>query len=312
MQSPKSRILTCREEGPENPKTAACKAAIRTGGTQAVYDWNEVNIPNAAGRHRQIIPDGKLCSAGRDKYKGFDLPRADWPATSMPTSGQFTFTYRATAPHRGGFELYVTRDGYDPTKPLRWSDLEPQPFLKVMDPPLRNGSYVMSGKLPAGKSGRHLIYAIWQRTDSPEAFYSCSDVVFGGKADPAVPKDQGQGGPAAAAPADHGNHGNHGDHGSTGKGDPYDQAAGSGHGKHAPAGDSRPQPMAAAQAPRAGQQPPPQAAPAPVEKPVAATGESGELANTGVSGIVPLTLGGLGLITLGGVAVHLYRRRTTG
>merc|ERR1712062_750838 len=30
-----------------------------------------------------------------------------------------------------------------------------------------------------GKSGKHVIYAVWQRNDSPEAFYSCSDVVFG-------------------------------------------------------------------------------------------------------------------------------------
>ncbi|MBM7865141.1 hypothetical protein JOD27_008998, partial [Lentzea nigeriaca] len=30
------------------------------------------------------------------------------------------------------------------------------------------------------KSGRHIIYSLWQRSDSPEAFYSCSDVQFGG------------------------------------------------------------------------------------------------------------------------------------
>ncbi|MGW4801835.1 lytic polysaccharide monooxygenase, partial [Nonomuraea sp. NPDC004297] len=38
--------------------------------------------------------------------------------------------------------------------------------------------YTMTAKLPS-RQGRHLIYAIWQRSDSPEAFYSCSDVVFG-------------------------------------------------------------------------------------------------------------------------------------
>src|SRR5699024_4230518 len=49
----------------------------------------------------------------------------------------------------------------------------------VDDPTVEDGSYVLDGTLPDGKDGRHLIYAIWQRTDSPEAFYSCSDVVFG-------------------------------------------------------------------------------------------------------------------------------------
>lgn len=72
----------------------------------------------------------------------------------------------------------MTKDGYDPAKPLKWSDLEPAPFAKVTDPGMQNGDYVFSGTVP-NKSGRHLIYSIWQRSDSPEAFYTCSDVVFG-------------------------------------------------------------------------------------------------------------------------------------
>ncbi|MET9977783.1 hypothetical protein ABZ179_22510, partial [Streptomyces microflavus] len=31
---------------------------------------NGVNIANAAGKHRELIPDGKLCSAANDKFKG--------------------------------------------------------------------------------------------------------------------------------------------------------------------------------------------------------------------------------------------------
>ena len=180
MNNPPSRALVCFNENPESPDSAACKQAIAMGGTQPFYDWNEVNIADAAGRHRQIIPDGKLCSAGRDKYRGLDQARADWPATPMPSGGRFTFSYRATAPHRGSFELYVTKDGYDPTRPLRWSDLESTPFVTVADPPLVNGAYQIDATLPSGKRGRHLIYSIWQRSDSPEAFYTCSDVVFGG------------------------------------------------------------------------------------------------------------------------------------
>ncbi|MFE1802111.1 lytic polysaccharide monooxygenase [Streptomyces sp. NPDC059517] len=190
MTDPVSRVAGCFAEGPENPKSAACKAAVAAGGTQALYDWNGVNIANAAGKSKQIIPDGKLCSAANDKFKGLDLARADWPATRL-TSGNRTFRYKGTAPHKGSFELYVTKDGYDPTKPLKWSDLESTPFLKVTDPKLENGDYVFNGVVPV-KSGRHLIYSIWQRSDSPEAFYTCSDVVFG---------EGGAGAEASAAPA---------------------------------------------------------------------------------------------------------------
>jgi chitin-binding protein len=179
MQNPVSRVYECFLENPEHPQTAPCQAAVAIGGTQPLYDWNEIHILDANGRSRDIIPDGKLCSAGTDKYKAFDQPRADWPATTMPKTGPFTFQYKATAPHRGSFEFFITKDGYDPTKPLKWSDLEPS-FAKFVDPPLANGVYTMQAQLPfAGKSGRHLIYTIWQRSDSPEAFYTCSDVVFG-------------------------------------------------------------------------------------------------------------------------------------
>ncbi|MGW6771100.1 lytic polysaccharide monooxygenase auxiliary activity family 9 protein [Streptomyces sp. NPDC055037] len=195
MTDPVSRVAACFAEGPESPRSAACKAAVAAGGTQALYDWNEVNIANAAGNHRQLIPDGKLCSAGRDKYKGLDLARGDWPSSEL-APGNRTFRYKATAPHRGSFELYVTKDGYDPGKPLTWADLEEKPFLKVTDPKLESGAYVFDGVVP-NKSGRHLIYSIWQRSDSPEAFYTCSDVVFG--------QDNGGAGgaaPAASAPTD--------------------------------------------------------------------------------------------------------------
>ncbi|MGW0395617.1 lytic polysaccharide monooxygenase [Streptomyces sp. NPDC003042] len=177
MTDPVSRVAACYAEGPESPKSAACKAAVAASGVQAFYDWNAVNIANAAGQSKSLIPDGQLCSAGNGKYKGLDLARADWPAGPM-TAGSHTFRYKGTAPHKGSFELYVTKDGYDPTKPLKWSDLEPAPFVKVTDPGMRNGDYVFSGTVP-NKSGRHLIYSIWQRSDSPEAFYTCSDVVFG-------------------------------------------------------------------------------------------------------------------------------------
>ncbi|MER6997298.1 lytic polysaccharide monooxygenase [Streptomyces sp. NPDC000410] len=206
MTDPVSRVSACYAEGPESPDSQACKAAVAASGAQAFYDWNEVNIANAAGNHRQLITDGKLCSAGRDKYKGLDLPRADWPASKL-TPGKHTFRYKATAPHKGSIELYVTKDGYDPSRPLTWSDLEARPFAKVTDPKLVNGEYVFDGTVP-GRSGRHLIYSIWQRSDSPEAFYTCSDVVFGKDSGGSAPAPGGTAptpttpAPAASAPSE--------------------------------------------------------------------------------------------------------------
>ncbi|MGV9510029.1 lytic polysaccharide monooxygenase auxiliary activity family 9 protein [Streptomyces tendae] len=179
MGDPVSRVSQCHAEGPENPKSAACKAAVAAGGTQALYDWNGIRIGNAAGKHQELIPDGKLCSANDPAFKGMDLARADWPATGV-SSGSYTFKYRVTAPHKGTFKVYITKPGYDPAKPLGWGDLDlAAPVATSTDPVASGGFYTFSGTLPE-RSGKHLLYAVWQRSDSPEAFYSCSDVSFGG------------------------------------------------------------------------------------------------------------------------------------
>ncbi|MEU1043032.1 lytic polysaccharide monooxygenase [Streptomyces sp. NPDC005551] len=201
MGDPVSRVSQCYAEGPESPESAACKAAVAAGGTQALYDWNGIRIGDADGRHQQLIADGTLCSAGNDEFKGLDLPRADWPATSV-RSGSYTFRYRVTAPHRGTFKVYITKDGYDPSKPLGWGDLDlAHPVAAKTDPAAANGYYTFSGTLPQ-RSGKQLLYAVWQRSDSPEAFYSCSDVTFGGGAGSGEgSRSTGSGGGSVPAPS---------------------------------------------------------------------------------------------------------------
>ncbi|WP_392969118.1 lytic polysaccharide monooxygenase [Streptomyces sp. LN245] len=195
MGDPVSRVSQCYAEGPENPRSDACKAAVAAGGTQALYDWNGIRIGDANGRHQELIPDGKLCSAGNAEFKGLDLARSDWPATSV-SSGSYTFKYRVTAPHKGTFKVYVTKPGYDPSRPLAWGDLDlAHPAATATDPAASGGFYTFSGTLPE-RSGKQLLYAVWQRSDSPEAFYSCSDVAFGGTGG-----DKGSGGGSAPAPS---------------------------------------------------------------------------------------------------------------
>ncbi|WP_431981870.1 lytic polysaccharide monooxygenase auxiliary activity family 9 protein [Streptomyces qinglanensis] len=293
MADPVSRVSTCFAEGPESPQSAACKAAVAASGTQAFYDWNEVNIPDAAGRHRQIIPDGKLCSAGRDKYKGLDLPRTDWPATAMK-AGPHTFRYRATAPHKGTFELYLTKEGYDPSEPLAWSDLEPEPFAKATDPALEDGSYVIEGTVPK-RSGRHLVYSVWQRSDSPEAFYTCSDVTFGGAGGdgagkaPEAPDERQIAAGADKSTVDHGGHG--GEDGGSGHG----AEGGAGHGDGSAAPGSGP----------GGEGPAPQGGAAP-----RGGAEDAGLAETGGdSGTVPLAVGGAAVLAAGAGALVVAARR---
>ncbi|MFD9482439.1 lytic polysaccharide monooxygenase [Streptomyces sp. NPDC059991] len=208
--NPVSRVAACYAEGPETPKSGVCKDLVADSGTQPLYDWNEVNIANADGNHQQLIPDGRLCSANREKYRALDWARTDWPATGV-SAGSFGFKFRVTAPHSGTMTLYITKEGFDPTKPLKWSDLDAQPVATYATARTStDGYYNFTGNLPA-RTGRHIIYKVWQRNDSPEAFYSCSDVVYGkaaqAAAQPLAPSKQSIEAGASKSTVSHQGHG---------------------------------------------------------------------------------------------------------
>jgi len=174
VTSPPSRVYRCYLENPENPDSPACIDAIASHGTQALYDWFEVARMDANDRHRDIISDGNLASAGRpEKYGGLDQVRDDWVATPV-SPGPLTITWsNATAPHATlYYEVYITKAEWTPNQPLTWDSLE---LLTRTGPrPLATEDNI-DVILPERK-GKHVIYSIWQRSLSQEAFYSTSDV----------------------------------------------------------------------------------------------------------------------------------------
>ncbi|MDI1455550.1 lytic polysaccharide monooxygenase [Streptomyces sp. ATE26] len=174
---PVSRVYACSPEGGAANRSAACGAAVAANGGPFTA-WDDLRVAGVAGRDRQVIPDGRLCSGNLPAYRGLDLARPDWPATRLTPGGRLTMTYASTIAHAGTFRLYLTRPGYDPLKPLAWSDLPSQPFAEVKDPPLTNGAYHLRATLPKDRTGRQVLYTVWQNSSTPDTYYSCSDVVF--------------------------------------------------------------------------------------------------------------------------------------
>ncbi|MEW2283119.1 lytic polysaccharide monooxygenase [Streptomyces sp. NPDC047841] len=173
---PVSRVYACSPEGGAT-RTPACRAAIAANGGPFTA-WDNLRVAGVAGRDRQVIPDGRLCSGNLPAYRGLDLARRDWPATRLAPGGRLTLTYASTIAHTGTFTLYLTKQGYDPSRPLTWSDLPARPFAEVTDPPLRGGAYRVNATLPADRTGRQVLYTIWQNSSTPDTYYACSDVVF--------------------------------------------------------------------------------------------------------------------------------------
>ena len=178
MANPISRVYEVFLENPMQPTSEAGKAAVAVAGTQAFYDWHEVSLLVPQRNYTQLIPDGQLASAGRTKYAGLDLVRLDWPATKVQP-GRYDCRFSAPTPHSpSNFQAFITKGTYDPTKPLKWADLEPLALLET--PVLDGNTYRFSVNMPQ-RVGRHILYVIWQRDDpAGEAFFSASDLDFGG------------------------------------------------------------------------------------------------------------------------------------
>ena len=184
METPISRVYNCYKENPENPKSEACKAVVRTAGPQTLYDWNGVR--NTGG----VSPaNGTLCSGG-DRNRGLDLAGQNWIATDISPNkdGKLDFVYLATANHpTETVEYYITKNGYDPKNPLNWFDLENEPFCveDLRGSLLSSSHHKHSCPFPTGKSGKHIIYSVWKiYQNNGEAFYSCIDVNIKGTVNP--------------------------------------------------------------------------------------------------------------------------------
>lgn len=187
---PGSRTYLCYEDLIKNnhqmPSNPACAAAVQQSSTTPLYNWFAVLDSNGGGRTTGYIPDGKLCSGGdRGPYNfsSYNAARSDWPKTHLTSGANIQVKHSNWAHHPGKFDVYITKNGYSPTKSLAWSDLEH--LQTVTNPPQSGGAgsngghYYWNLNLPQ-RSGQHILYIHWTRSDSQENFYSCSDVVFDG------------------------------------------------------------------------------------------------------------------------------------
>ncbi|WP_315094375.1 lytic polysaccharide monooxygenase [uncultured Cellulomonas sp.] len=144
----------------------------------AMWNWNGLYRENVGGQHQAVIPDGQLCSGGRTfspRYDALDKP-GPWVAKGVPTS--FTLTLTDGAKHGADYmRIYVSKPGYDPTtKALGWGDLD---LVKETGRYGTTGLYQTDVNL-SGRSGRAVLFTIWQASHLDQPYYLCSDINIGG------------------------------------------------------------------------------------------------------------------------------------
>jgi chitin-binding protein len=152
-------------------------------GTQTncgAIQWEPQSVEGPKGFPAGGPADGRICSAGLSQFSELDNSSRNWQRTNVRNGASFTFSWTFTAAHATtSFRYFVTRNGWNQAAPLTRAALEPAPFHAVpynsQRPPW---TLSHSGNLPTGKSGRHMILAVWDIADTGNAFYACSDVNF--------------------------------------------------------------------------------------------------------------------------------------
>jgi len=158
----------------------------------AMWNWNGLFREGVAGNHQAAIPDGQLCSGGRTesgRYSSLDAV-GNWTPTSVGNS--FNLRLFDGASHGADYiRVYVTKPGFNPvTTALKWSDLDL--VSQIGNTPAARWNQVSGGvqiDLPvalSGRTGRAMVYTIWQASHADQSYYFCSDVAFGGTSTPPV------------------------------------------------------------------------------------------------------------------------------
>ncbi|MFI6512286.1 lytic polysaccharide monooxygenase [Streptosporangium sp. NPDC050855] len=152
-----------------------CWQAWRTD-TNAMWNWNGLYREGVGGNHQAAIPNGQLCSAGRTqggRYTALDTVGA-WKTTNI--GANFTLRLYDQASHGADyFRVYITRQGFDPaTRPLTWNDLQ---LVRTTGRYAPSQNYLIDVNT-SGRSGRAVVYTIWQASHMDQSYYICSDVNF--------------------------------------------------------------------------------------------------------------------------------------
>jgi chitin-binding protein len=167
-----------------------------------MWNWNGLYREGVAGNHQGAIPDGQLCSGGRTqngRYGSLDTV-GTWVAATKPNN--FTLTLTDAAQHGADYlKIYITKQGFDSTtQPLTWASLELVSTTGRYAPAPQYQAQVNAGS----RTGRHVMYTIWQASHLDQSYYLCSDVIFTGgpgPTDSASPSPSRSTSPSASASA---------------------------------------------------------------------------------------------------------------
>ncbi len=132
--------------------------------------------PQSIEAPKNTFIDGKLASAGVTGFEPLDEQTATRWHKSVINPGNLTISWNLTAQHRTStWDYYITKTGWNPNASLKISDFEliAQIDDKATVPPKIVNQTIT---IPQDRKGYHVILAVWNISDTTNAFYQAIDV----------------------------------------------------------------------------------------------------------------------------------------
>ncbi|MBK4871181.1 chitin-binding protein [Enterococcus faecium] len=150
-------------------------------GTSAAGNLNQ-NVgraqwePQSIEATKNTFIDGKIASAGVSGFEPLDEQTSNRWHKNMVNPGTLNITWNLTAQHRTStWDYYITKPTWNPNQPLKFSDFEL--ITKIDDkatvPPKTVNQTIT---LPQDRKGYNVILAVWNISDTTNAFYQVIDV----------------------------------------------------------------------------------------------------------------------------------------
>ncbi len=163
----------------EKPASRAALCSLSYGALNSscgnvMYEPQSLEAPKGFPQDGPV--DGKIASAG-GKFEGIlDQQSVNRWFKNTITGGTNTFTWKYTQSHATSkWHYYITKKGWDPNKPLTRADLE---LIGTVEHDGTEASTNLTHTInvPTDRSGYHVILAVWDVSNTSNAFYNVIDV----------------------------------------------------------------------------------------------------------------------------------------
>ncbi|EPY03824.1 chitin-binding domain 3 protein [Paenibacillus alvei TS-15] len=169
-----------------NSRAGLCADGVNKNCGEIIYE--PYSVEGLKGFPAGGPADGKIASGAVGRFAPLDEQSATrWTKVNL-SPGPTTFNWKIKVPHATtSWKYYITKQNWNPNAPLTRDSFDLTPFCNVpYNGKLPGNTYSDTCNVPS-RTGYQVILAVWEISDTLNAFYNVIDVNFDGNVDNVAP-----------------------------------------------------------------------------------------------------------------------------